>query len=74
MASRACGVRPHEALGQRLPGLQRVADGSTRVWFFRMLLGTFVPGRDTTIQLCAALADDVTLTNSAADPNLTRAA
>jgi putative transposase len=62
------------ALGGWTVGLQRVADGSTRVWFFRMLLGAFVPGRDTTIQPCAATADDVALTNSAADPNLTRAA
>jgi hypothetical protein len=61
------------ALGGWTVGLQRVADGSTRVWFFRMLLGAFLPGRDTTIQPCAATADDVTLTNSAADPNLTRA-
>lgn len=61
------------ALGGWAVGLQRVADGSTRVWFFRTLLGEFVPGRDTTIQPCAATADDVTLTNSATDPNLTRA-
>ena len=41
------------ALGGWTVGLQRVADGSTRVWFFRVLLGAFVPGRDTTIQPCA---------------------
>jgi hypothetical protein len=65
------------ALGGWTIGLQRVVDGSTRVWFFRMLLGAFVPGRDTTIQPCAADAapdDDVAMTNSAAGPNTTRAA
>jgi hypothetical protein len=41
-----------------------------------MLLGAFVPGRDTTIQPCAvdAAPDDVAMTNSAADPHTTRAA
>jgi hypothetical protein len=65
------------ALGGWTVGLQRVADGSTRVWFFRMLLGAFVPGRDTTIQPCAvatATDDEVAMTNCAADPNTTRAA
>jgi hypothetical protein len=35
-----------------------------------------VPGRDTTIQPCAAEAapDDAAMTNSAADPHTTRAA
>ena len=58
------------ALGGWTVGLQRVADGSTRVWFFRMLLGAFVPGRDTTIQPCAADAgpdEDVATTNSTTD-------
>lgn len=31
-------------------GLQPLADGRTRVWFFNMLLGAFVPGRDRTVQ------------------------
>lgn len=69
-------VRAIYALGGWTVGLQHVADGSTRVWFFRMLLGAFVPGRDTTIQPCAvdAAPDDVAMTNSAADPHTTRAA
>ena len=65
------------ALGGWTVGLQRVADGSTRVWFFRMLLGAFVPGRDTTIQpytTDAAPENDVAMTNCAADPDTTHAA
>jgi hypothetical protein len=34
-------------------GLQPRSDGSTRVWFFDVLLGCFVAGRDGTIQPCA---------------------
>jgi len=75
---RSAGLRVYisYALGGWTVGLQRVADGSTRGWLFRMLLGAFVPGRDTTIQPCAvdAAPDDVAMTNSAAEPHTTRAA
>lgn len=109
-------VRPHEALGQRLPGevyrvsdrrlarcvpfvhpddrrlvrlnrqgvirydsravyisyglagqevgLEVAADGRVRVWFCRMLLGEFVPHRDTTIQPCGGTDE----ANRAAQP------
>jgi len=64
------------ALGGWTIGLQRVATGSRRVWFFHMLLGAFVPGRDTTIQPCAveAALDEDGATNSAAAPATASAA
>jgi hypothetical protein len=44
-------------LGGHEVGLEQTEDGNVRVWFCRMLLGAFVPRRDTTIQPCVDSAD-----------------
>jgi hypothetical protein len=43
------GVREHCARGYSV-FLQACDDGSYLVWFFHMLLGSFVPGRDDTVE------------------------
>jgi putative transposase len=44
-------------LGGQQVGLEPRSDGKVQVWFCRMLLGVFVPRRDTTIQPCVDNAD-----------------
>jgi transposase InsO family protein len=44
-------------LGGHEVGLEQTDDGNVRVWFCRMLLGAFIPRRDTTIQPCVDSAD-----------------
>jgi transposase InsO family protein len=64
------------ALANWTVGLQPAPDGRVRVWFFHMLLGAFVAGRDKTLQPYAdvALDDASVTTSSGADPDTEHAA